>query len=70
MNLNIILQRLKNKKYGPGKNNIKVDVLQQDVRRIFAVCEKYYNYDPSSIRISRTLESFFESEVKKIQKEA
>jgi len=35
-----------------------------DIRKIFFVCEKYYSYDANSIRISRTLESFFEAELK------
>lgn len=69
LNFNIILQRLKNKKYGPGKNNVKHEALLADVRKIFQVCEKYYNYDPVSIRVSRTLESYFETEVKKIDGE-
>jgi len=64
LNLNSIIQKLKSKKYGPGRNMIKIDVLNTDIRKLFSVCEKYYSYDPNSIRISRTLEVFFESEIK------
>ena len=35
LNFNIILQRLKNKKYGPGKQNVKHEMLLADVRKIF-----------------------------------
>ena len=66
MNLNIILQKLKSKKYGPGKNMIKLDVLVQDIKKIFKICEKYYSYDPTSLRISRTLEQYFEQELKTV----
>lgn len=68
LNFNIILQRLKNKKYGPGKQNVKHDLLCADIRKIFQVCEKYFNFDPISIRVSRTLESYFENEIKKIER--
>lgn len=64
MNLNIILQKLKSKKYGPGKNMIKLDVLVQDIKKIFKICEKYYSYDATSLRISRILEQHFEQELK------
>jgi len=67
LNFNIILQKLKSKKYGPGRNNIKVDAVLADLRNVFNVCEKFYSYDPTSLRISRTLESFFENEVKVLQ---
>jgi len=66
VNLNIILQKLKSKKYGPGKNMIKLDVLVQDIKKIFKICEKYYSYDPTSLRISRTLEQYFEQELKTV----
>lgn len=66
-NFNIILQKLKSKKYGPG-NKIKTESIAADVRRVFNVCEKYYSYDANSIRISRTLESFFENEINKLNK--
>lgn len=68
LNFNTILQRLKNKKYGPGKQNVKHDLLLADVRKIFTICEKYYTYDPVSIRVCRTLETYFENEVKKMEK--
>lgn len=31
MNLNMILQKLKAKKYGPGNNKIKIDTLEADI---------------------------------------
>jgi len=43
---------------------IKEEVIIGDVRKIFQICEKYYSYDPTSIRISRTLEAYFEQELK------
>jgi hypothetical protein len=67
LNFNTILQRLKTKKYGPGRNMIKVDQLNNDIRKIFSVCEKYYSYHPISIRVSRTLESFFENKLAKMK---
>jgi hypothetical protein len=69
LNFNIILQKLKDKKYGSGKNMNKAEQLTSDVRKIFYVCEKYYGYDSTSIRISRTLESFFENEISKLKKQ-
>lgn len=63
-----MLQKLKDKKYGSGKNMSKAEQLISDVRKIFNVCEKYYSYDSTSIRISRTLESYFENELSKANK--
>jgi len=68
LSFNIILHRLKNKKYGPGKANLKHDNLLADMRKVFQVCEFYYNYDPVSIRVNRTLESYFENEIKKLER--
>ena len=45
---------------------IKLDVLVQDIKKIFKICEKYYSYDPTSLRISRTLEQYFEQELKTV----
>jgi hypothetical protein len=68
LNFNIIFQKLKSKKYGPGKNLVKTDLIIADIRRVFQVCEKCYSHDPTSLRISRTLEGFFENELKQLQK--
>ena len=68
MNLNMILQKLKTKKYGPGNNKIKIDALEADIQRVFDMCELYYNYDPNSIRISRVLQSNYTKEYNKIHK--
>jgi len=63
LNFNMILQRLKSKKYGPGKNMIKEDILQMNIRNVFRICEKYYGFDPLSMRISKILEEHFEKEL-------
>ena len=63
LNFNMILQRLKSKKYGPGKNMIKESDLQLNIRNVFRICERYYNFDPLSMRISKILEEHFEKEL-------
>lgn len=45
LNFNQILVKLKNKKYGPGKNMIKEALICKDVRSIFSMVDKYYHYD-------------------------
>ena len=51
LNFNQILVKLKNKKYGPGKNMIKEQMIQKDIRSIFSMVDKYYHYDQTSIMI-------------------
>lgn len=60
LNFNMILQRLKSKKYGPGKNMIKEDILQANIRNVFKICYKYYYYDPMSMKICKILDAHFE----------
>ena len=60
LNFNMILQRLKSKKYGPGKNMIKESDLLFNIRNVFRICEKYYHFDPLSMRISKILEAHFD----------
>jgi len=64
LNFHMILRRLKTKKYGPGKNMIKETQLIANIRNVFRCCEKYFNQDPVSMRISTILEEHFESELK------
>ena len=47
---------------------IKIELIITDIRKVFQVCEKFYGYDANSIRISRTLEAFFEGELKSYYK--
>ena len=51
LNLNMILHRLKTKKYGPGKNMIKEEVLKNHISNIFRNCEKFFSHDALSMRI-------------------
>ena len=51
LNFNQILVKLKNKKYGPGKNMIKEQMIQKYIRSIFSMVDKYYHYDQTSIMI-------------------
>ena len=60
MNFVIILQRLKAKKYGPGRNIIKEEILQQHILRVFSYCEEHFGHDEESLRISHILRDFFE----------
>ena len=45
LSFNLVLLKLKNKKYGPGKNMIKEQMIQKDIRSIFQMVDKYYHYD-------------------------
>ena len=67
LNFNIIMQKIKTKKYNVGKN-FDSELVINDINKIFEVCEKYCSYDPNSIRISRTLEGFFENQLAKLNK--
>ena len=67
MNFNIIMHKIKTKKYNTGKI-FDSDSVINDIKKIFEVCEKYCSFDPNSIRISRTLEGFFENQLNKMNK--
>lgn len=54
---------MRNKKYGPGKNFIKEELIQRDIRTVFGICERYYSTDAVSLRISRVLQKHFENEL-------
>lgn len=59
LNFNMILHRLKTKKYGPGKNMIKEEVLKHHITNVFRNCEKYYSHDALSMRLSKILEAHY-----------
>lgn len=64
LNFVIILHRLKAKKYGPGRNIIKEEVLQHHIRSVFKYCEDYFSQDEVSMRVARVLLEFFEYQLK------
>ena len=64
LNLNMILHRLKTKKYGPGKNMIKEEVLKHHITNIFRNCEKFFSHDELSMKISKILEAHYQYELK------
>jgi signal transduction histidine kinase len=64
LNFNMILHRLKTKKYGPGKNMIKEEVLKHHITNVFRNCEKYYLNDALSMRLSKILEIHYQQELK------
>ena len=59
LNFNMILHRLKTKKYGPGKNMIKEEVLKHHITNVFRNCVKYYQHDPISMRLYKILEAHY-----------
>ena len=63
MNFQMILYRMRNKKYGAGKNIVKENLIQTNIRSIFRICEKYFYHDDASVRISQVLEMHFENEL-------
>lgn len=64
LNFNMILHRLKTKKYGPGKNMIKEEVLKHHITNVFRNCEKYYPNDDLSMRLSKILDNHYQQELK------
>jgi hypothetical protein len=64
LNFNMILHRLKTKKYGPGKNMIKEEVLKHHISNVFRNCEKFYSHNALSIRLSGILEAHYQQELK------
>ena len=54
---------MRNKKYGPGKNIVKENVILSNIRNVFRNCEKYFSHDEASVRLSRILEAHFENEM-------
>lgn len=42
LNFQMILYRMRNKKYGAGKNIVKDNLIQTNIRNIFRICEEYF----------------------------
>lgn len=43
LNFQMIQHRMRNKKYGPGKNIMKEGMIQFNIRNVFRICEKYFS---------------------------
>lgn len=63
LNFQMIQHRLRNKKYGPGRNIMKEGMILLNIRNVFRICEKYFPQDEPSVRLSRILEKHFENEL-------
>ena len=63
LNFELIQNRLKTKKYGPGKNMIKEDIIQYHIRNVFQIGQKYFSHDPLLMKIIKVLEAYFEKEI-------
>ena len=63
LNFQMIQHRMRNKKYGPGKNIMKEGMMLYNIRNVFRICDKYFSHDAASVRLSRILEKHFENEL-------
>lgn len=63
LNFQMILFRMKKKKYGSGLNNVKENLIINHTRNIFRMCKRYFSRDEASMKLCKILETFFENEL-------
>jgi hypothetical protein len=63
LNFYMIIQRLRSKKYGPGKNRLNEELLQGHIKNVFKICRSFFSSDSQSMKVSKILEDFYDKQI-------